>query len=103
MKIKGALVPALTFFDKDGNIDENYQLKHMDWVLANGVNGLFVTGTYGSGGYSYGYSTYGTSSTGSVRTGDDTNTMMFVYEGLAGVALFAVAAALIRRRRRSRK
>jgi dihydrodipicolinate synthase/N-acetylneuraminate lyase len=49
MKIKGALVPALTFFDKDGNIDENYQLKHMDWVLANGVNGLFVTGTYGSG------------------------------------------------------
>ena len=49
MKIKGALVPALTFFDKDGNIDENFQLKHMDWVLANGVNGLFVTGTYVSG------------------------------------------------------
>lgn len=49
MKIKGALVPALTFFDKDGNIDENFQHKHMDWVLANGVNGLFVTGTYGSG------------------------------------------------------
>ena len=49
MKIKGALVPALTFFDKDGKIDEDYQMWHLNWVLENGVNGLFVTGTYGSG------------------------------------------------------
>ncbi|MBQ5440913.1 MAG: dihydrodipicolinate synthase family protein [Firmicutes bacterium] len=49
MKIKGALVPALTFFDKDGKIDEEYQKWHLNWVLENGVNGLFVTGTYGSG------------------------------------------------------
>ena len=49
MKIKGALVPALTFFDRDGNIDEQFQNWHMNWVLDNGVNGLFVTGTYGSG------------------------------------------------------
>lgn len=49
MKIKGALVPSLTFFDKDGNIDEEFTSWHMNWVLDNGVNGLFVTGTYGSG------------------------------------------------------
>ena len=49
MSIKGTLVPALTFFDKDGNIDENFTSWHMNWVLDNGVNGLFVTGTYGSG------------------------------------------------------
>lgn len=49
MKIKGALVPSLTFFDKDGNIDEKFTYWHMNWVLDNGVNGLFVTGTYGSG------------------------------------------------------
>ena len=47
--IKGTLVPALTFFDKDGNIDEKFTSWHMNWVLDNGVNGLFVTGTYGSG------------------------------------------------------
>lgn len=49
MKIKGTLVPALTFFDRDGNIDEKFTSWHMNWVLDNGVNGLFVTGTYGSG------------------------------------------------------
>ena len=49
MKIKGALVPALTFFDEQGNIDEKFTAWHMNWVLDNGINGLFVTGTYGSG------------------------------------------------------
>ncbi len=49
MKIKGTTVPALTFFKEDGSIDEQFTLKHMTWVLRNGVNGLFVTGTYGSG------------------------------------------------------
>ena len=49
MKIKGALVPSLTFFDAEGNIDEKFTAWHMNWVLDNGVNGLFVTGTYGSG------------------------------------------------------
>lgn len=49
MKIKGTLVPALTFFDETGKIDESFQRWHMNWVLDNGVNGLFVTGTYGSG------------------------------------------------------
>ncbi len=49
MAIKGTLVPALTFFDKDGNVDEEFVRWHLGWVLDNGVNGLFVTGTYGSG------------------------------------------------------
>ena len=64
-----------------------------------------TAGTSGtSGGYYSGYSTsYGTTATGGVRTGDDTNTMLFVYEGLAGIAMFAIAAAVLRRRRRSRK
>ena len=49
MSIKGTLVPALTFFDEAGNVEERFTEKHMNWVLDNGVNGLFVTGTYGSG------------------------------------------------------
>ncbi|MCI8610272.1 MAG: dihydrodipicolinate synthase family protein [Firmicutes bacterium] len=49
MKIKGSIAPNLTFFDKEGNIDEETTRRHQNWILENGVNGLFVTGTYGSG------------------------------------------------------
>ena len=49
MAVKGTLVPALTFFDEHGNVDEDFVRWHLGWVLDNGVNGLFVTGTYGSG------------------------------------------------------
>lgn len=49
MKIKGSIAPNLTFFDVRGNIDEELTRWHMNWILQNGVNGLFVTGTYGSG------------------------------------------------------
>lgn len=49
MQIKGSIAPNLTFFDAEGNIDEAITRWHMNWILDNGVNGLFVTGTYGSG------------------------------------------------------
>ena len=49
MQIKGSIAPNLTFFDPQGNIDEAITRWHMNWILDNGVNGLFVTGTYGSG------------------------------------------------------
>ena len=49
MQIKGSIAPNLTFFDAEGNIDETITRWHMNWILDNGVNGLFVTGTYGSG------------------------------------------------------
>lgn len=49
MQIKGSIAPNLTFFDAQGNVDEKITRWHMNWILENGVNGLFVTGTYGSG------------------------------------------------------
>ncbi len=49
MNIKGLLVPALTFFNKDGSLAKDFIRWHLNWQLSNGVNGLFVTGTYGSG------------------------------------------------------
>ena len=60
-----------------------------------------AAGTSGSSSYYSGYSTsYSTTSTGGVRTGDDTNTMLFVFEGLAAIALFAMAAVVLKKRRR---
>lgn len=49
MEIKGLISPNITIFDKDGKVDEKLMLWHTNWMLDNGVNGLFVTGTYGSG------------------------------------------------------
>jgi dihydrodipicolinate synthase/N-acetylneuraminate lyase len=47
--IKGVLVPNITIFDKNGNIDRAKTQWHMNWMLKNGVDGLFVTGSYGAG------------------------------------------------------
>lgn len=47
--IRGVIAPNLTFFHRDGSVDEAMSSQHMDWILDNGINGLFVTGTYGSG------------------------------------------------------
>lgn len=47
--INGIIAPNLTFFNKDGFIDDDKCKWHMDWILSKGVHGLFVTGTYGSG------------------------------------------------------
>ena len=48
-KIKGSLVPNITFFNEDNTI--NYELCewHMRWMFDRGVNGLFLTGSYGAG------------------------------------------------------
>lgn len=47
--IKGSLVPNITFFDADGNIDEAKTRWHMRWMFEHGVDGLFLTGSYGAG------------------------------------------------------
>jgi dihydrodipicolinate synthase/N-acetylneuraminate lyase len=47
--IKGIVAPNLTFFTKEGKIDKEKCIWHMNWILSKGINGMFVTGTYGSG------------------------------------------------------
>lgn len=47
--IKGSLVPNITLFDSDGNIDEAKTAWHMKWMFDKGVDGLFLTGSYGAG------------------------------------------------------
>jgi len=49
MAIKGNLVPNITMFDREGNIDEAKTSWHMNWMFSHGVDGLFLTGSYGSG------------------------------------------------------
>lgn len=49
MAIKGNLVPNITIFDREGNIDEAKTLWHMNWMFSHGVDGLFLTGSYGAG------------------------------------------------------
>ncbi|MGD9940367.1 MAG: dihydrodipicolinate synthase family protein [Clostridia bacterium] len=47
--IKGSLVPNITMFDKDGNIDAAKTAWHINWMFDKGVDGLFLTGSYGAG------------------------------------------------------
>ena len=47
--IKGSLVPNITFFDSNGNLDIEKTKWHMRWMFEKGVDGLFLTGSYGSG------------------------------------------------------
>ena len=47
--IKGSLVPNITFFDANGNLDIEKTKWHMRWMFEKGVDGLFLTGSYGSG------------------------------------------------------
>ncbi len=47
--LKGSIVPNITFFDTDGNLDLEKTRWHMRWMFAKGVDGLFLTGSYGSG------------------------------------------------------
>ncbi len=47
--LKGSIVPNITIFDRDGNLDLEKTRWHMRWMFANGVDGLFLTGSYGSG------------------------------------------------------
>lgn len=47
--ITGSLVPNITIFDQDGQIDIEKTKWHMTWMLGKGLDGLFLTGSYGSG------------------------------------------------------
>jgi 4-hydroxy-tetrahydrodipicolinate synthase len=47
--IKGSLVPNITFFDAQGNLDVEKTKWHMRWMFEKGLGGLFLTGSYGSG------------------------------------------------------
>ena len=47
--ITGSLVPNVTIFDADGNLDIEKTKWHMGWMFDRGLDGLFLTGSYGSG------------------------------------------------------
>ena len=47
--IQGSLVPNITMFDSNGNLDIEKTKWHMHWMFEKGVDGLFLTGSYGSG------------------------------------------------------
>jgi dihydrodipicolinate synthase/N-acetylneuraminate lyase len=47
--IKGSLVPNITMFDPQGNLDIEKTRWHMQWMFEKGVDGLFLTGSYGAG------------------------------------------------------
>lgn len=49
MIFKGSLVPNITFFTREGDIDFEKTKWHMDWMLGLGADGLFLTGSYGLG------------------------------------------------------
>ena len=47
--IQGSLVPNITFFDEQGNLDPEKTRWHMQWMFEKGLDGLFLIGSYGSG------------------------------------------------------
>lgn len=47
--VSGSLVPNITIFDKQGNLDIEKTKWHMSWMFERGLDGLFLTGSYGSG------------------------------------------------------
>jgi dihydrodipicolinate synthase/N-acetylneuraminate lyase len=47
--IQGSLVPNITFFDAQGELDREKTGWHIQWMFEKGVDGLFLTGSYGSG------------------------------------------------------
>lgn len=47
--IRGSLVPNITIFTEDGDLDLGRTKEHMRWMFGRGVDGLFPTGSYGAG------------------------------------------------------
>lgn len=47
--IKGIIVPNITLFDKNGEVNLKKMKEHMEWMVKKGVDGFFLTGSYGSG------------------------------------------------------
>lgn len=46
--IQGSLVPNITIFTEDGDLDLARTRWHIDWMFSKGVDGLFLTGSYGA-------------------------------------------------------
>ena len=44
---RGIFPAAMTFFDRDGNLDTTSTLDHWQWLVEQGVHGLVVAGTSG--------------------------------------------------------
>lgn len=49
LSIKGVIVPIVTPFDKEGQLDTHATKKLVDYLITRGVNGLFPGGTTGEG------------------------------------------------------
>jgi 4-hydroxy-tetrahydrodipicolinate synthase len=45
--IVGIIVPIPTLFDERGRLDEAANARHVEWLIARGVHGLFALGTTG--------------------------------------------------------
>jgi 4-hydroxy-tetrahydrodipicolinate synthase len=45
--VAGIIVPIPTLFDEQGRLDEAANARHIEWLIARGVHGLFVLGTTG--------------------------------------------------------
>lgn len=45
--VAGIVVPIPTLFDERGRIDEDANVRHVEWLIAHGVHGLLALGTTG--------------------------------------------------------
>lgn len=45
--VAGIVVPTPTLFDEQGRLDEDANVRHIEWLIGHGVNGLFALGTTG--------------------------------------------------------
>jgi 4-hydroxy-tetrahydrodipicolinate synthase len=45
--VSGIVVPIPTLFDERGRLDEAANARHVEWLIAHGVHGLFALGTTG--------------------------------------------------------
>ncbi len=46
-RIAGVVVPTVTLLDQHGAIDEDANVRHLEWLIGRGVHGLFTLGTTG--------------------------------------------------------
>jgi dihydrodipicolinate synthase/N-acetylneuraminate lyase len=46
-RLGGVIVPLVTLFDEQGRVDEAATARHIEWLLARGVHGVFALGTTG--------------------------------------------------------
>jgi len=46
-RLGGIVVPIVTLFDERGQLDDAANVRHIEWLISNGVHGLFALGTTG--------------------------------------------------------